>query len=566
MIALTLLDVYKWLSLPELALLVLTLIALMWYLWPACPPNRKIDLMVGVGVLLMLWEGIAGNTSWLALALYVVMGTLGLGTLWRVLRPINLPGRVWRAVRFLLCIAVTAVLLLLMTLAGELRYNPDSELGSLSYVEAFDALHARLALEYPLGKHKHIDWSGLKAIFRPAFAAAQQAHDPQRYYELLRAYVATFHDGHVGFVNDQSYSGNPMFRTKVGGGFGLSTVPLDDGRVLINLIVKGGLAEAQGMKLGAELITWAGQTASAVLRNTTWFDASVGTDAAHALSQGRFMVRAPIGTRVVVQFKNWGQTKVQSATLTARDDRFETLVKTRSQPTRVVLALPVVEGHLLRGRYGYLRVHHLISDREPDPESTIRRQLETFMAHHVRGVVLDVRDCPGGEDALAARLMGIFADHARLYEQVSYYSHTTRQFEFDRVGTLEVDPSPQRYSGPIVVLINSATASSCEGLPMVLKGQANVTVVGYTSTAASFAVVSAPLVFHLPEGHTLHFPDGRALDARGQIQLDADELHHGGVAPNVRIPRTQAILERQIVQGQDVELEAALELLDQAPR
>lgn len=54
----------------------------------------------------------------------------------------------------------------------------------------------------------------------------------------------------------------------------------------------------------------------------------------------------------------------------------------------------------------------------------------------------------------------------------------------------------------------------------------------------------------------IDFPVGASLDAKRRIQLDSDYTGKGGVAPQIRIPRTYENM-LAVGQGKDVELEAA---------
>jgi hypothetical protein len=184
---------------------------------------------------------------------------------------------------------------------------------------------------------------------------------------------------------------------------------------------------------------------------------------------------------------------------------------------------------------------------------------------HVKGLILDLRNNPGGEDQLAAEMTGNFASTEKLYEQVSYYNRYSKAYELNQLETIWVKPSKNVYTGKIAVLINNRTGSSAEGIPLMLKGQPNVIIVGFNATSGSFGVISRPITIHLPEGYIIEFPDGRSLNQDKEVQLESNNKVEGGAAPDLRIPLTEQTFIDKYINGKDVEVDnavAALELLD----
>ena len=50
--------------------------------------------------------------------------------------------------------------------------------------------------------------------------------------------ISDIRDGHIKIVNENLYEDNPLFKSEVGGGFGISTIQLDNGKVLVNLVLE----------------------------------------------------------------------------------------------------------------------------------------------------------------------------------------------------------------------------------------------------------------------------------------------------------------------------------------
>ncbi|WP_339269070.1 S41 family peptidase [Paenibacillus sp. FSL W8-0187] len=140
-------------------------------------------------------------------------------------------------------------------------------------------------------------------------------------------------------------------------------------------------------------------------------------------------------------------------------------------------------------------------------------------------------------------------------------SHIAGKFELNRNEVVKVKPVKPYFDGKVAILINSRTGSSGEGMPLVLKGVPNVKIVGFTSTAGSFGLMSSPIEIKMPEGYVIQFPDGRSLNQNKKVQGDADQTGVGGAVPDIKIPLNEETFKASMMDGQDVELEYAIEAM-----
>jgi carboxyl-terminal processing protease len=218
-----------------------------------------------------------------------------------------------------------------------------------------------------------------------------------------------------------------------------------------------------------------------------------------------------------------------------------------------------VESRTLESGALHVRIRYeLPTLRCPAPEAELGRALSSFAGRGGPGVVLDLRDNFGGEDALVARMAGFFVTRERFYERPAVFDAAAGGFRPAAEVALTVAPAEPHYGGPLVLLIGGDTLSSGEGLPMLLKGEPNVTIVGFEGTHGSFAINQKEV--GLPEGLTFRFPQARSVGESGRIQVDSDATGRGGVAPDVRVPRDAATLAA-LRSGRDVVLERALQIL-----
>lgn len=550
-------DSLKWLTVWEMILCALNLFVLLRYAWPILKNNRWLDFIPSAGVIIAVISLMNGDTSILALLIYSSTAILFLSTARRVFKPAIKPmSSKFRFVMVIVCVLGTLPTLLALTVAGEVRYNPVSDLSHKSYSKAFIAMNERLSAEYPFGDWKKIDWEAKKKKYEPLFLQAEINHDPNLYYKTLRDYLFSFRDGHIEIVNEHLYDDNNTFKNEVGGGVGISAVQLDNGKVLVSLLLADSPADKSGIKLGAEIISWDGKNVREALDQTSWSENPSATEGDRIQNQGRYLARAPIGKEIQVEFRNRDDEASKTATLTAYDDQYETLKKTK---IKLKKEDPPVEGEILREEYGYVKIRYFLpGTTQSDPAQALEDQLKEFQEKRVKGIIIDLRDNPGGDDDLVAQMAGHFVNEKKIYEYVSYYNPNTGRFEINRAETRTIRPSRIYFPGKIAVLINSNTASSGEGLPLFLIGMQNVKIIGFASTNGSFGVVSAPIEMKMPGGYIVRFPDGRSLNQDKTIQGDSDERGFGGATPDITVPMNEQTFKMKYIDGQDVELNYAL--------
>ena len=154
--------------------------------------------------------------------------------------------------------------------------------------------------------------------------------------------------------------------------------------------------------------------------------------------------------------------------------------------------------------------------------------------------------------------MGYFFNQPDLYEKITIYFQPLNIF-IKRPSPLWIEPLEPYYGGPVVVLIDNATFSSGEGIPMAIQHLPQGAVIGFYGTYGSFGMTGG--LVQLPEGLTLHFPDGQSLDAQDIIQLDSNNALHGGVSPSIHVPLTEENARALFLDNQDVLLDIAINYL-----
>ncbi len=447
------------------------------------------------------------------------------------------------------------------------------DFSNLSFTEAFDSLFINFSTYYPFTGWKGIDWKNFYDEFSLQIKYAQNQNDTNAYKLAIRRFIHNFPDGHVRV----SGAFQNIFLEEIGGGIGLTLTELEDGSIVVNRILPGSPAEQEGIEVGATIINWNGMAISEALINSNliWEGKPPATNETIRLAQLRRLVRMPIGNQVEITFFNPGQNTV-SKTLSAIDDRMNTWDLTNfsmfstngSFNITINDILNPVQYAILPSGYGYIKSRILV---EFDSEGnilptynniydTFNEAINTFNIAQVPGVIIDVRDNPGGFDKLAALLSSFFYDHTELYEYASFYNPQTEEFEVIGNFTIYLESQSSYYGGPVICLVNAGTASSGEGIPMSIQRLSKGHTLGFYGTSGTFGLTSGETL--MPGGLAINYPLGRSLNENYKIQLDSDSTKNGGVIPDIRVLLTRENMIAKYVDSVDVELNSAITYLN----
>jgi carboxyl-terminal processing protease len=438
-------------------------------------------------------------------------------------------------------------------------------LASATWIDAFDQLHELLSTYYAFTDWKQLDWASLYLEYQPRIAQASADVDVAAYYLTLREYTYQVPDAHLQLIatDDAAEDLEEDLRyQQTGGSFGFALIELDDGRFVAQYVAEESSAAQAGMVIGSEIMTFGGQPIDVALEAVplVWSIAPPATLSTRNLQRGRFLGRAPVGVIADVSFVNPGSAEIVTATLTSIDDGYATLLNTSicgDLSPDLYSEVMDVDGEMI----GYLRFAHT-GDEVDDANLLIAQfagAIEDFVDQEVIGVIVDIRTNIGGMDSVAAHLPGHFYSKEAHYEYVSFLNGDTGEFEVDPRYTLNTVPLTPYFGGPVVALTGLCTASSGEGVAMAIKRLRNGWVVGTYETYGSFGI-SGGLIF-MPENLAVAFPPGRSLDGNLRIQIDSNADLDGGVTPELRVPLNDATIRSRFVDGDDVEMETAIDLI-----
>ena len=423
-----------------------------------------------------------------------------------------------------------------------------------SWTDAFQAMHQKLAREYAFSEWKAVDWDALYDAYAPQVDAAARDKDEQAYYLALRAYLYSIPDGGLNITASEKYR-----EDAIGGGYGFTVAPLEDGRIVVVRVDPGFFADMAGIKWGAEIVEWDGVPVAEALARTPllWADAPAATDEGRLFQQCTLLTRARAGTRVTVKFRNPNSGSLWVSRLEARRDYYQTLRDLTRQQKSITEFESPLETKVLDGNIGYIKVYcQAATLATPFPARAFRRAIETFLEAKVKGVVLDLRGNTGGLDDLAVTYAGYFTQTPVLYRKLVAFDYDKGGFALDKTNELTIEPRTPYFGGPVMVLVHLDTRDSGQALADSLHHLPNVSLLGVTGTEGSWGYPGGQIT--MPGGHVITYPIGRMLDDADIIRVTAGADMNSRVRPDIRIPLTPELCDTFFNQGRDVLLDKAV--------
>ncbi|WP_376790951.1 S41 family peptidase [Thermoflexus sp.] len=229
------------------------------------------------------------------------------------------------------------------------------------------------------------------------------------------------------------------------------------------------------------------------------------------------LIRGPAGTSVTLTIERPGQR-----------EPFEVTV------TRARITIPVVEARMLPENIAYIQLF----DFSAQATRQLQDQLKALLAQNPQGLILDLRDNPGGFLDQAIQVADLFLD-----EGIVAYERTKDGEE--RVFRSKSGDIAERI--PMVVLVNAGSASASEIVAGALQDRGRARLVG----ERTFGKGSVQLSHTLSDGSELRVTIARWFTPNNRA------IHGEGLNPDIEVkvePGTETA-------GTDPQLQRAVEVL-----
>jgi carboxyl-terminal processing protease len=305
------------------------------------------------------------------------------------------------------------------------------------------------------------------------------------------------------------------------GGIG-SYLRITDGRVFLYKPFKSGPAYAAGLRQDDEIVKIDGADVPPMI---------VGLDAGAASVKIAALLRGPENTQVAVVIRN-PSGALTPITLTRRD-----------------IVVPSVEAQRLDGGIVYLRIAEFKSNTIKEFDDALRE----LLTERPRGIILDLRNNPGGLLGSAQDVLGRFYRGVALYEQ-------------DGMGgekELRTNGNPSIPDVPLIVLVDNGSASASEIVAgALLDRRASTSLLG-ERTYGKGSVQNV---------HTLRDGGSARITFAHWVTPDHHIIHAVGLTPQYIVPfaddpnsRVPCVADRQPPPGQslcgDTQLYQAIHVL-----
>ena len=128
------------------------------------------------------------------------------------------------------------------------------------------------------------------------------------------------------------------------------------------------------------------------------------------------------------------------------------------------------------GQVGYMRILELEDVKKPQLAAALDKIAGDF--RQLTGFIIDIRDCPGGEDSIAIAIINRFCDRKR----VAFHRKTKTgpgEDEYTPLRTWHIEPQGDvQFTGPVVLLTCDTVFSGGESFALAIKQLPHVTIVG----------------------------------------------------------------------------------------
>lgn len=332
----------------------------------------------------------------------------------------------------------------------------------------------------------------------------KKLNSKKMYYGAIKGMTASLEDPYTFFLTPEE---NKQTKEDLGGKFeGIGAqLGLKDNRVVIVAPLKESPAEKAGLKTGDVIVKVNGEA----IKNWT-------------LVQTVSKIRGPKGSTVKLGIQR------ETGTLDV-------------EITRDEIRVPTIELSY-ESQVAILKLNQFGENTDREWTKAVTDIAAKWKSGSIKGMVLDLRDNPGGYLEAAVYLASEFLPQQKLVvKQESTNPSQTREYMVDRPGEL--------LDIPLVVLINQGSASASEILGGALRDYKRARLIG----EKSFGKGSVQEAIDLKDDAGLHVTVAKWILPKG------DWINGKGIEPDIKIERkvTEATESADLTQS-DTQLERAM--------
>ena len=369
------------------------------------------------------------------------------------------------------------------------------QLSAKTRVEVFERVWKEIDEHYYDRSFNGVDWSEVHTRYRPL---VDETKDDREFYVLMSRMTGELHDAHTRFNSPEQWR-NIRKQQGVGSGISLDEI---EGKVVVTSIRADSNAAHVGIEPGMIVSTVDGTPVGERIAEIERVKAISSTSRATRIFTYNRLLAGPADSEVKLGLER------------ADGSHFETEVR-----RQVYSAAPNLATDTTRGGNAYIRFDGF----QPSITKDFRQALERF--RNSPGLIVDLRHNGGGDLGVLVPIAGYFFDKKTLFAKDETRSGKPLS-EFVGILRLPLElyvgrSGDQIYSGPVVVLIDSRSASSSEVFAAGMQDSQRARIVGSQSCGCVLGIAK-PRVMKgggvLEMSEVLWFsPKGRRLEGSGKI-------------------------------------------------
>jgi len=299
----------------------------------------------------------------------------------------------------------------------------------------------------------------------------------------VRGMIEALDDPYSAYVDPEGYQLELTSLTGKYQGIG-AYIGVTDDQLIIIAPIAGSPAEKAGIMPGDKIMEINGESTSGM-----------------ALVEATLKIRGPAGTSVILLVLHEGESEPVEVVIVRSEIELESVVAE------------------MRGDIAYIRITQFLGSTGSD----LRVALKDVIDEGASGIVLDLRDNPGGVLAAAVDVASQFLASGIVVDVV---------YGEDRRNSLPVKPGGIATDLPLIVLVNNYSASASEIVAGALQDYGRAKLAG----SETFGKGSVQLIRNLRDGSALHLtaarwhtPSGRLIEGVGLtpdflLELEDEEL------------------------------------------
>jgi|YelNatPaOPRAMG01_1025707.scaffolds.fasta_scaffold10368_7 carboxyl-terminal processing protease len=333
-------------------------------------------------------------------------------------------------------------------------------------------------------------------VIRQYYLWADKVSDTQLVQGAIRGMVQSLGDPYSTYFTPEEYAEWQQSLAGEYSGVGIE-ITIRNGWITVVTPLPGTPAEAAGIRPGDVILEVNGESTEG------W-----------TLEQASMHIRGPEGTSVTLKIRH-------------PDGKVETLTIVRAK----IKVEAVRSQYLSDEKVGYVRILRF----DEETPALVGRALFSFPLNELRGVVLDLRNNPGGLLSSAVEVASFFIDRGPIVR--------TRGPSFgERIYNSRGNSFP---NVPVAVLVNEGTASGAEIVAGAIQDYGVGVLVGRKTFGKGLI---QEIVLQMPDGGVVKLTTGEYLTPKGR------EVQDVGLTPDIPVPEGKDTEE-------DLDLKAALEWL-----